>query len=323
MSTLIHFVHALSPVHMGTGASTGGIDLPLAREPGTQWPVVPGSGFKGVLRGSDLKLAPGDVTWLFGAEWDAQERDQGALMFSDSEQQRRIAQVQDCDQGALMFSDLRLLCLPVRSYSGGWAWVTSPAALAAYRGEARWGLPAASAPPQVPAEPAVQAAVATGAQSPLVAGGAVYLHDVRFNVGAAAREAIERVKAWAEHLGRLVFPGEQAQRERELFAERLLLVSEAALGYLAKVAMDVRTRVRLVKRKAVAASGPWVEENLPVETLLWGSVAADAVQKADSELRSAPQAIETFARAVGAERRLQIGGKATVGRGVVRLVKAG
>jgi CRISPR-associated protein Cmr4 len=298
---MVHFVHALSPVHMGTGASTGGIDLPLAREPGTHWPVVPGSGLKGVLRSSELQLTSGDLTWLFGPAWDTSDR----------------------DQGALMFSDLRLLCLPVRSYSGGWAWVTSPAALAAYRGEARWGLPAAQLPPDVPAEPGVQSAVCTSPKSPLLADKAVFLHDLRFDAAAAAPLAAKAVMDWADHIGAHVFPGAEAQRERELFAARMLLVSEAAFAYLSKVAMDVRTRVRLVERKAVASSGPWLEESLPVETVLWGSVAADAVQKTDNVTRSAQQAIETFSRAVGVERRLQIGGKATVGRGVVRLVKAG
>lgn len=282
---------------MGTGASTGGVDLPLAREPSTGWPVVPGSGLKGVLRGA-LGLSEATVNWLFGPPWKAQDR----------------------DQGALMFSDLRLLCLPVRSYSGGWAWVTSPAALAAYRGEARWCLPAAAQLPAVPAAPGDQECVCASASSPLKAGNAVYLHDLRFEAPASAPQA-GVLDQWAEHLAPRIFGGTEAAA-CAMFTARLLLVSETALAYLGEVAMDVRTRVRLEARKAAAASGPWVEESLPVETVLWGSVAADAIQKADNDQRSAEQAIDAFARAVGTERRLQLGGQATVGRGVVRFVNA-
>jgi CRISPR-associated protein Cmr4 len=283
---------------MGTGASTGGIDLPLAREPGTGWPVVPGSGLKGVLRGA-LGLPDATVNWLFGGLWN---------------------DTQDRDQGALMFSDLRLLCLPVRSYAGGWAWVTSPAALAAYRGEARWSWPGGDKLPEAPGAPQDAECVCADASSPLKAGNSVYLHDLRFQVPNAPPQAAALAE-WAAHLASGIFgPAEAAGGAA--FKARLVLVSEAALAYLGQVAMDVRTRVRLEARKAVADSGPWVEESLPVETVLWGSVAADAIQKADNESHSAQQAIDTFAQALGEERRLQLGGKATVGRGVVRFVKA-
>jgi CRISPR-associated protein Cmr4 len=283
---------------MGTGASTGGIDLPLAREAATGWPVVPGSGLKGVLRGA-LGLPEATVTWLFGGSWN---------------------DTQDRDQGALMFSDLRLLCLPVRTYAGGWAWVTSAAALAAYRGEARWCLPAGDKLPGLPAAPPDEQCACAELSSPLKAGNAVYLHDLRLQVPDAAPQAAVLAQ-WAGHLAPAIFGQEQAAA-CAAFRARLVLVSEAALAYLGQVAMDVRTRVRLEARKAVAASGPWVEESLPVETVLWGSVAADAIQKADNEARNAQQAIDAFAQALGSERRLQLGGKATVGRGVVRLVKA-
>ena len=125
---LVYFLHALSPVHMGTGASTGGIDLPLAREVVSMWPYVPGSGMKGVIRNGGK--TPDDL-WLYGPAWDK----------PDSR-----------PQGALMFSDVRLLCLPVRSYSGGWAWVTSVQALAAYRREAI-ACATANVPSELPAAP--------------------------------------------------------------------------------------------------------------------------------------------------------------------------
>ena len=299
MSTpsLVHFIHALSPMHLGTGASTGGIDLPLAREVGTGWPLIPGSGLKGVLRGALGPSGP-QRNWLFGAEWDA---------------------VSDRDQGALMFSDLRLLCLPVRSYAGGWAWVTSPVALQAYAREAVWCQPddatLAALASALQAEPTSETCVAATPTGPLQVGQWIFLHDIRLGVAVAADQTA-LVLRWAEHLAARIF----GDAERNLFLQRFVLVSESVLAHLATVAMDVRTRVRLEQRKAVATSGPWVEESLPVESLLWGSVAADPIQKADNVQRSAREAIKAYSDAVGGERRLQIGGKATVGRGVARFI---
>jgi len=50
MDARLLFVHALSPLHAGTGQGSGVIDLPIAREKATGLPFVPGSSLKGVLR---------------------------------------------------------------------------------------------------------------------------------------------------------------------------------------------------------------------------------------------------------------------------------
>ena len=297
MSSLVYFVHALSPVHMGTGASTGGIDLPLAREVSTGWPLVPGSAIKGVLR-ADGGVAANQSEWLFGSPWDVPD---------------------NRDQGALMFSEARILCLPVRSYSGGWAWVTSPLALSAYHREAGACLPAAKRPPATIPAPADAAAHAADPQTPLKVGTSIHLHDIMLALAAPAQP--EPAATWADHLGPMIFGAGEAVA-CAMFKARFLIVSEAVFAYLAIVGMDVRTRVRLKENKVVADSGPWVEESLPVETVLWGSVAADPILTEGRGLQTAQQAIDVFAAAVSPQRRIQIGGKATVGRGVVRWVRA-
>ena len=96
MQTQLWFFHALTPLHAGVGSGGAGIvDLPVAREKATGWPIVPASSIKGTLRsfysGEDIKR-------LFG------ESDNG---------------------GTLVFSDARLLALPVRSYAGTFAYCTS------------------------------------------------------------------------------------------------------------------------------------------------------------------------------------------------------
>src|SRR4029077_20737973 len=102
MTTRFTLIHAMSPLHAGTGHSVGAIDLPIARERPTGIPLIPGSSIKGALRARSQ-----DVQWtrdVFGPD-TANSSDHG---------------------GSVQFSDAHLLLLPVRSLRGTFAWVTSP-----------------------------------------------------------------------------------------------------------------------------------------------------------------------------------------------------
>src|SRR5712692_547854 len=112
MNAQLTFVHALSPLHAGTGQGIGVIDLPIAREKATGLPFLPGSSVKGSLR----DVCP--EAWrvkLFGPEKNNA----------------------DLHAGSVQFSDQRLLLLPVRSLKGTFAWVTSPYILNRFVRDAR------------------------------------------------------------------------------------------------------------------------------------------------------------------------------------------
>src|SRR5579875_3801588 len=118
----IYWLHCLSPTHVGTGRGVGYIDLPIHRDKVTNWPVIPGSAFKGVWadhygatedrRGSDPKLR-----LAFGRASDRETNASNA--------------------GALIPTDARLVCLPIRSFQGTFAWCTSPLALQMLRRDLR------------------------------------------------------------------------------------------------------------------------------------------------------------------------------------------
>jgi len=106
MKTRPFLLHALSPLHAGTGHATDVIDLPTARYKATGIPFVPGSSIKGVLR--DARNTSGtdaeQVLAVFGPEKENADHHAGALVVGDA----------------------RLLALPVRSFRGTFAWTTSP-----------------------------------------------------------------------------------------------------------------------------------------------------------------------------------------------------
>ena len=50
MKSIILGMLAETPVHPGAGRSTGFVDLPVARESITEYPVIVGSSLKGALK---------------------------------------------------------------------------------------------------------------------------------------------------------------------------------------------------------------------------------------------------------------------------------
>jgi len=107
VETAIIGLLAETSLHPGTEGSTGAIDLPVAREAATRYPVIVGSSLKGALRDLARQVWTGnDLNDVFGKQENA---------------------------GAFAVTDARLLLLPVRSLTGHYRWVTCPYVLQRYR----------------------------------------------------------------------------------------------------------------------------------------------------------------------------------------------
>lgn len=96
MRTAMLGLLAETPIHPGTGRGMGVVDLPVAREAATDYPVLVGSSLKGALR---------DKT-------------------DDNTANERFGEPDKA--GDLLVSDARLLLLPVRSLTGAYRWATCP-----------------------------------------------------------------------------------------------------------------------------------------------------------------------------------------------------
>ncbi len=119
MKTQLIGLLAETSIHPGAGQSSGVVDLPVAREAATDYPVIPGSSLKGALLGLARQRELADVKRIFGEQDHA---------------------------GGLLVSDARLLLLPVRSLQSAYKWVTCPHLLERLardlqRGGANGGLP--------------------------------------------------------------------------------------------------------------------------------------------------------------------------------------
>ena len=136
---------AETPIHPGTGRGMGVVDLPVAREAATDYPVLVGSSLKGALRDKMETAKTDHANARFGV------RDRA---------------------GDLLVSDARLLLLPVRSLTGSYRWATCPHVVERYRRDlARAGL----APhPNVPRVD--RGAVLTSGE------GSLFLEERQFNI---------------------------------------------------------------------------------------------------------------------------------------------
>lgn len=282
----LYFVHALSPLHPGTGQGVGVIDLPIAREKATGIPYLPGSSVKGVLRDAMQNGGRnGAVKSLFGPDTgNAAEH-----------------------AGAAQFADARLLLLPIRSLRGTFAWVTSPYLLRRLiRDAAETGLQPPGAPP-APAQR--QQALISGEAIVYSGRNLVILEDL--DLGAERRND---VTSWAEWIGKYAF---RDADEQAMLKERLCVIHDDVLNFLLTTATEVVARIRLQEdSKTVAEGALWYEESLPAETLLYGVIFAQTIGQ-----YRAQQAFVDLAGFNG--KVFQFGGKATVGRGVCQFQIAG
>jgi CRISPR-associated protein Cmr4 len=200
--------------------------------------------------------------------------------------------------GALVVGDARLLALPVRSFRGTFAWTTSPLLLTL----AKRDLEDAALP--IPSITGRRAQLAQG--SCCVHQGRLYLEDLDL----PATESNEAT-AWAQRLAPLASPG------NDIFTKRFAVVDDDTMAFLWETATQVDARVRLDETTRTVARGAlWLEESLPPETLLIGILAADRSRRRGVDMT--PDDVVVFALA--GEETLQLGGKATTGRGRCRIV---
>ncbi len=162
------------------------------------------------------------------------------------------------------------------------------------------------APPDTPTE-----AFLADAQG-LVENGRVYLEDLDFKASQK-----NDVAAWAAKIADWVFPDPADEGWRNSFKKRFAVLPDVVFDFLCETGTEVNTRVRISdETKTVADGALWTEESLPAETILC-VVACDRIFGKDGKDVTPTGLLDQFATK---SLNLQIGGKATVGRGQVRCV---
>lgn len=285
------FLYTETPLHAGSGTSLGIVDLPIQRERTTGYPMIQASGLKGCLRnaaGSDTQK----VEIVFGP--DTQRASEHA--------------------GALSVGDARILLFPVRSLAGVFAWVTSQNVLARFKREAEMAGLSLSWNPTGPRD---ESTAFVASESLVIANRKVVLEEFAFTA-----QTDDEVNAIAQWLKDEALPvGDEYAYWRDSLEKRLVILPEDAFRDFVQLSTEVIARVRINDiTKTVESGALWTEEHLPAETFLYAMLFASKprVENPPSDLQDAQDVLHFVNTAINGK-RLQLGGDATVGRGIVKV----
>lgn len=289
--TRLMVVQCLSPLHVGTGQGVGAVDLPITRESSTGLPYLPGSSIKGTLRDrSRQALTKPQEFALFGPETENASDHAGALVFGDA----------------------RLLCLPVRSVHGTFAWATSPLLLQRLLRDVREvdGLDLAT-PLDKLSVSSVAKARAPHATHLTNSKQRAFLEDLDLAV-----EPCAETEKLARALAELLFDDAS---ERASFINRFIILHDDALSFLSRHAIEVVTRSSIdAETKTVKRGQLWTEENLPTESILVGLILENGHLNKSRAEGKALELLPTLLKG-----SVQFGGHATIGRGRCRVTLKG
>ena len=302
----ILFFYTITPLHPGSGVSVGAVDLPIQRERHTNFPIIQASGVKGALRDLAEKSCKGEekIKIIFGPKTEKASEHGGALAFTDA----------------------RVLLFPVRSARGVFAWITCKTAIerlkrdisvipnAGQRGEAFTKIQEI----ELPDVQQGQAVVPPNAK--VVLKDKVVLEDLCFSLSTECQNGVEALADW---LANNAFPTALSfWREKLQKDKALVLLNDDDFRSFVEMSTEVITRVQLGETGTVAA-GPWDEEHLPSETLLYSlALATDPKtpqEKNTTEIKNA-EGVINFLKELAQEAQVaQFGGDETVGKGFILL----
>lgn len=290
---------AMSPLHVGADGGFGLVDKPVLRERATGYPLLPGSALKGVLRDS------------FAPPADAEGRNGGPRTAFDFAFGAAAAGGED-NAGSLIFTDAQLLALPVRSYYGTTAWVSTPHLLERHAAQlARFAGAAMPEPPGLASQE-----IRLLKDSVLGHGDQVVLED--FDLLPQPETAAMR--SWAEWLAERFWPdpGPDGLGQRGQFLRRFALVPELVFDHLCRYGLELRARVKIDPGSRTVAPGHlWYEELLPEGSLLLAYVFCEKVFRRGKDEAPSPAAL--LDQFCSQSRYLQFGGMASIGRGLCRV----
>jgi CRISPR-associated protein Cmr4 len=275
MKSMIIGMLAETPIHPGAGRSTGFVDLPVARESITEYPVIVGSSLKGALKDRAREKWPGKNVG------DGEEK-------TPSEEVAKVFGKQD-DAGDLIVSDARLLLLPVRSLTGQYKWATCPYLLERLdRDIRRSGLAGKLKSPNINRKPENGTVQTDGS-------GKIFLEEREFDIKERVDNSI------IESIDQLISCKASAER----LARQIIVLNDDDFKWFASYGLPINARNALNEDTKTTIPGAlWYEETLPVDSLFYTLF-----------LERHNGAIDLVKTLVNERPYLQVGGNLTVGQG--------
>lgn len=228
---------AETSLHPGIGQVSGAIDLPVAREKTTGYPVIVGSSLKGALKDTTEQYIKRlqtnlDLEKVFGNPSQA---------------------------GTVAVTDGRLLLLPVRSLNSHYKWVTCPYLLERFQRDCML------AGVQIK-EFDLKPLQAIKKNQALAAGkGRLYLEEAFFEILSLEKDLLPLL---AEAIKPLIKHSSVAER----LADNLAVVDNDEFAFFSRYALAVNARNQLDNQKI--SQNLWYEETVPPDALFYALLLA-------------------------------------------------
>jgi CRISPR-associated protein Cmr4 len=286
------FMRVISPLHVGTGSDIGIIDMPIQREKHTNFPKVESSSLKGALREYFESSFPKDekIILTFGPESGADHA------------------------GAFSVTDATTLFFPVKSAKGVYALITCHEVLTRYNEHC--GVIGSSPMDNNKINEfkglSDDNCVPFNTNTVVIKDNNVVLEEYAFKVDK------KDVSTIVEHFIKLL--GENSTK-------RIVMVSDETFRDFVTLSTEVITRNKIDNETGTVKNGAlFSEEYLPPETVLFSLLQNGPVNVKDKatipdELKDAGS-VQKFLTDNLPE-VFQLGGNATIGKGIVSILKGG
>ncbi|GBE54826.1 RAMP superfamily protein [archaeon BMS3Bbin15] len=304
------FMVVETPLHAGSGTELGIVDMPIQRERHTDFPKVEASGLKGSIR-SAFDNETEEITVGNKKVDGSNRKDTISLAFGPEEG--------DAHAGALGFTDARLLLFPVKSMKGVFAWITCPKVLDRLKRDLELARIKETDIPDRPDEK-----TAPKDCQLFIKDNKIVLEEYTFEI-TKDTNGNDTCSNFAEWLSKNVIPdGNEYSYLREKIKKDVLVLPDADFRDFVNLSTEVITRTKINNKTGTVQTGAlFTEEYLPSESILYSLALATPIFKEEDKGIFAQNGkveeelvMEYFTN--GLPEVIQIGGNATIGKGIVR-----
>ncbi len=323
------FLICETPLHAGSGSDLGIVDLPIQRERHTSFPKIEGSSLKGALREaveqkvlepfrkdaskkSEVRKGLKDLNRVFGHDSGALKgfsKEEMENLFNTKNKEGKTVKGNTDFAGAIGFTDARLLLFPVKSMKGVFAWVTCEKVLKQFETDMK--LSKVDNLPPIPSESTVakgNSIVISPSQQKVV------LEEYTFEI--KEDETVNELGKWlAKHLF-----SDNGSYWSEKVKKDIIVLPDDDFRDFVNLSTEVITRTKISNETGTVEPGAlFTEEYLPSESVLYALVLAHHEFRVVSPF-TAQKVLNFFGTHLNEV--VQIGGSATIGKGLVRTGKS-
>lgn len=309
------FLLCETPLHAGSGSDLGIVDLPIQRERHTDFPKIEASSLKGSIRESfESKIDSNNFSSIEDDDTKIHRvfgYDDGGITDEAKENLEKVFDDKKDFAGAVGFSDARILLFPVKSMKGVFAWITCPKVLHQLQSDLKYAEREEDSK-MIPDFHGSDIAIVS-TQSNLTLQGAdtkVVLEEYTFD--ADGHSDIDKLGEW---LAENAFAG-LSDYWKDKVKKDIVILPDNDFKDFVNLSTEVITRTKIDNVTGTVADGAlFTEEYLPSESLMYSLVLTAPEFRAQDAMSE--EEVTAFVQE-NLPAVIQLGGNATLGKGLIR-----